>query len=209
MRRLEIFGDSFSDPTWTTNSYDSWPELLSEHYEVVNHSHCGSSLWWSYDQYRRNRPDLAVFVVTIPGRLYVKQFDRHMNFHEASWPIAHNTRIGEIYYHYFYDREREQDFHDLMVKDLMTENVLLIPAFDNSGVGSVSLCDISDREKEHYGITQWSSEGELRKCHLSEENNLMISQKIIKALQAGDRVLHLEQSDYVQPSRDRAYYWNG
>ena len=52
--KIGIFGDSFSDPSWNTNSYESWVELLSKDYDIVNFSANGSSLWFSYNNLKKN-----------------------------------------------------------------------------------------------------------------------------------------------------------
>ena len=51
--KIAIYGDSFADPTWNSNSYKSWPELLAESHDVTNFAEAGGSLWWSYYQLKQ------------------------------------------------------------------------------------------------------------------------------------------------------------
>jgi len=215
MKTLAIFGDSFSDPRWTENSwYKSWPELLADKYDVTNFSLSGTSMWWSYKQFKENynKFDQCIFVPTMPGRVHIESLDRHLNFNETTWPKWFGMNFGELWFKYFYSKEREECFQELMIKEIfLTPNTLVIPAFAESIAGTNgdtewTLCHYADMEIIHYGMKH-AGDNERRKCHLSTENNQMIFNKIITALSTGANRLQLSKEDYVVPKDPVHRYW--
>lgn len=215
MKTLAIFGDSFSDPRWTENSwYKSWPELLEEEYTVTNFSKSGTSMWWSYKQFKENKDkfDLCIYVVTMPGRIHIESLDRHLNFNETTWPKWFGMNFGELWFKYFYSKEREECFQELMVNELYKcPNTLVVPAFVESIPGSDgdidwTLCHYADMEILHYGMRH-AGANERRKCHLSRENNLMVFNKIKTALTTGANSISFKKEDYVVPSDPVHRYW--
>jgi hypothetical protein len=212
MKKLVIFGDSFSDPTWAKNDfYKAWPELLADDYEITNKSLSGSSMWWSYKQFKeiQNDYDKCIFVVTIPGRIHIESLDRHLNFNETTWPRWFGINFGEMWFKYFYSQEREECFHNFMLKDIMeSPNTLVIPAFVESipGYDKWTLCHFADMEIYHYGMSH-AGNNEKRKCHLTKENNLVIYNRIKSAFSNGDKVLPLCKEDYVVPADPMHKYW--
>jgi hypothetical protein len=212
MKKISIFGDSFSEPDWAKNDkYLAWPELLTNDFSITNYSLSGSSMWWSYKKWKevRDTCDYNIFVVTIPGRIYVESLDRHLNFNPTTWPRWFGINFGELWFKYFYSEERELAFHNFMLEDVLKHSkTLVIPAFIESmpGINSVSLCHLADLEMYHYGLTH-SGTNERRKCHLTKENNLVVYGKIIDAIKNEEKVLKLFDADYVIPKEDLSYYW--
>lgn len=212
MKKIAIFGDSFSDPTWSRNDkYSAWPELLTEDYNVTNFSLSGTGMWWSYKQWRKEHSnfDYCIFVVTIPGRVHIESLDRHLNFNETTWPRWFGINFGEMWFKYFYSPEREECFHNFMLKDIEhSKDTLIIPAFVESvpNLQSWSLCHLADMEMYHYGMSH-AGDNERRKCHLSRENNLVLYNKIKESIENKDSILNLQDKDYVVPSDPMHFYW--
>jgi len=212
MKKLAIFGDSFSEPTWAKNEkYLAWPELLTANFKITNYSLSGSSLWWSYKQWKKDHHtnDYNIFVITIPGRIYVESLDRHLNVNPTTWPRWFGINFGELWFKYFYSEERENAFHNFMLEDILkSSNTLVIPAFLESmpGINSVSLCHLADLEMYHYGLTH-AGNNERRKCHLTKENNLVVYEKILNAINQKEKILKLYQTDFKVPQDDLSYYW--
>lgn len=207
---IGIYGDSFADPNWVKNSYNAWPELLANDYKIKNYALSGSSLWWSYNKFLEtcHEIDHAIFVITVPGRIHIEYNDKHLNLNPVTWPIWDNVSIGEIYFKYFYSSKREQAFHNFMVSDLLQyDKILLIPAFAESIPNvPMSLCYFADLESKHYGL-EHSGTNEKRKCHLSKENNFMIYNKVLAALELNSKILSLSESEFVTPTDPLSYYW--
>jgi hypothetical protein len=211
MKSVGIFGDSFSDDDWVTNDYPCWVELLGQDYHIKNYSLSGTSLWYSYKHFKKfNTHDYNIFVVTIPNRLWIPGHDYHMNANKTTWPVINNINVGEVYYNYLYDDSREECFHDLMVADVInTSNTLIIPAFGESiqHFPHLSLCHISEKEQKYFGLEYWSGLNDRRKCHLTEGNNVIVYEKIKKAINENKKFLELEDSDYVDPKHELIKYW--
>lgn len=211
MKKIAIFGDSFSDPTWANNDkYLAWPELLENNFSIKNYSLSGSGMWWSYKQWKQHHTqyDYCIFVVTIPGRIHIEPLDRHLNFNPTTWPRWFGINFGEMWFKYFYSEERENTFHNFMLEDILKHaNTLLIPAFNESmpGINSISLCHLADLEMYGFGLTH-AGTNERRKCHLTKENNTVVYEKIINNIEK-EKVLRLSESDFQLPSGSMSDYW--
>lgn len=212
MKNIAIFGDSFSDPTWANNDkYSAWPELLLNNFSVTNFSLSGSGMWWSYKKWKELNYsyDYNIFVVTIPGRIYIESLDRHLNFNPTTWPRWFGINFGELWFKYFYSQEREECFHNFMLNDILeSNNTLVIPAFSESMklIESISLCHLADLEMYGYGLTH-SGTNERRKCHLTKTNNIVVYEKILSSLEKKEKILKIFNSDYIEPTEPLDFYW--
>ena len=208
--KLAIYGDSFADPSWTNNDYLAWPELLSNDFQVTNFAKSGSSLWWSYQQFKQNKDnfDYNIFVGTIYGRYYLEGLDKHLNINDNSWPKVNGVDLGQLYYQHFFSESREIAFNNFMIVDIMASAEVYIPSFTESSLnGEWSLNHFSNLEYEHYGVLSFSGV-ENRKCHLSKEHNNMIYDKIKSAIVNNNTTLGLTESDAIPPQDPFNYYFN-
>jgi hypothetical protein len=209
--KIAIYGDSFADPTWNSNSYDSWPELLTNDHDITNLAKEGSSLWWSYKKFKdnHNKFDVNIFVATIHSRIYLERLDKHLNINQNSWPVASGVNLGKIYYQEFYSNDRESTFHQFLINDVLsTPNTIYIPAFEECVLdGNLSLNHLALLEYAHYGIIEYIGK-EDRKCHLTKENNWVVYKKILHAISERTNKFLLTQEDFVQPTDVFNYYFN-
>lgn len=208
--KILILGDSFSDPTWASNDYKAWPELLETNHKITNLSVCGSSLWWAYTQFLKNKDqyDYTVFVITVPNRVYIEHDNLHLNINTKT-TFAHTT-LENIYYRFFYSEPKEQFFHNSIVDDIMkNEKILIVPAFAESVAtyNGISLCHFSDMEANFYKKDLPIFNDTRRKCHLSKKSNDIVYQKIINAIDNTDKILYLSEKDFVSPAEPITYYW--
>jgi len=207
--RILILGDSFSDPTWASNTYRAWPELLSTNFDVTNMSVCGSSLWWSYRNLlkHQNNYDYTVFVVTMPNRIYLEPLDKHINVNTST--VVGNVLLEEVYFRYFYSPEREQYFHNSIMNSILQQtNILVIPAFAESfETKGWSLCHFADYEADYYKKARPVQNDYKRKCHLTKENNEMVYDKICEAILKKNKILELFENDFRIPLEHKSYYW--
>jgi hypothetical protein len=211
-KRIGIFGDSFSDPTWNNNVYLSWTELLAEDYEVTNFSKNGSSLWYSYQKLKTHRSkfDICIIVATIYGRFYLESSDTHLNINRNTWPVKHNVNLGKLYYEEFFSLEREKTFHDFMIQDILhLDHTIFIPAFEEcvTTPSSISLNHYSNAELHHYGVFAYQGPDD-RKCHLSRENNLVIFKKIQNAMDNNISSIDISMDEFVVPTEPFNFYFN-
>lgn len=210
LHNIAIYGDSFANTEWTTNTYEAWPELLAEHYAVTNYSEEGCSLWKSYDQLKRNHKkyDYNIFVGTIYSRIYMHELDVNLTVSQKSWPVEDGINLGYTYYKHFSHPIRDYQMCMLMVKDLMQlDNVLYIPAFAES-VFDLNLMPLNrffSLELEYYNIVRFDKE--FRKCHLSKESNLVVFHAIMQALKTESKTLTISESDFVKPADPLEYYF--
>lgn len=211
--KIAIYGDSFADLNWNNNSYKGWPELLAESYNVTNFAKEGSSLWWSYDQLVQSHAnfDYNIFVGTIYSRIYIEDLKTHLSVNSNSWPILDGKiNLGYMYYQHFFSHRRDYQLCQLMIKDIMSlDNTLYIPAFEESvPAQNPKLCSLNaftGLEEQHYNIKQYSSD--LRKCHLTKENNLIVYNKIVDAISSKSKTLNLDKSDFNAPMDSMDYYF--
>jgi hypothetical protein len=208
---LAIYGDSFADPRWVENDYPAWSELLEENFTVTNFSFTGTGMWWSYDKFieTHEKFDTVVFVVTVPGRIHIECKDAHLNLNPATWPVWSGINMGDMYFRYFYSPKREDCFHKFMVDDILKRNnILVVPAFKESipGHEGWSLCHLADTELAFYDLKHngWN---EKRKCHMTRENNRMVYNKVLEAVDNGSKILNLQESDFVPPADPLTMYW--
>lgn len=211
-KRIGIFGDSFSDPTWNSNVYLSWPELLAQNYTITNFSKNGSSLWYSYQKLKTHRSefDICIVVATVYGRFYLESSDTHLNINRNTWPIKNNVNLGKLYYEEFFSLEREKVFHDFMIQDILNlDNTIFIPAFEECVVasGDISLNHYSNAELHHYGVLNYQGPDD-RKCHLSKEHNLVIYKKILTAIDSNLTSIDMSMDEFVPPTEPFNFYFN-
>ena len=211
--KIAIYGDSFADPTWNSNSYKSWPELLAESHDVTNFAEAGGSLWWSYYQLKQINKnfDYNIFVGTIYSRIYIEDLNKHLSANSNSWPIVENkVNLGCLYFKHFFSHERDYHLCQLMIKDILTfNNTIYIPAFKESiPEQNMQLCPLnkfSALEEKHFKLKKYSFDQ--RKCHLTKENNLVIYNKIIDAISNKSKTLELSEIDYKTPTDNVDLYF--
>lgn len=208
---VAIYGDSFADTKFVTNDYLGWPSLLEQQFRVHNFAYVGSSLWWSYNIFKEvhQKYDLNIFVVTVPGRIYLENLNVHLNARIENWPTANKINVGEVYYKYIYSQNRELDFHNFMVDEILKTKSIVIPAFEESvkNVNGHSLCYLADREEMYFFNKKPCGKKDKRKCHMSMENNKMIFDKIMSKLNHTG-ILTFDEQDYVRPKDGWQKYWS-
>ena len=208
--KILLLGDSFSDPTWASNNYKAWPELLALEYNVTNRSAQGTSTWWSFLKYKELNQDFdrIIFTVTAPNRYYVENLNLHLTAVSSNW--FNGINLEQTYYKYFYSQTQNEFLQQSIVRELLLDNrVLIIPAFKESLINhqGLSLCHLADLESDYYNIPRPILNDNKRKCHLAKENNTMVYGKILQALETKDQVLHLSQEDFVSPLGPRHLYF--
>jgi hypothetical protein len=211
LKKIGIFGDSFADPTWNNNAYPAWPELLETDFLVTNFSKNGSSLWYSYQKLKKHIADfdVCIFVATVYGRFYLENLDIHLNVNRNTWPVKHNVNLGKLYYEEFFSVDREKSFHEFMIKDILNlSNVIFIPAFEEcTNNGEITLNHFSNAELHHYGVFKYQGPDD-RKCHLSIENNKVVHDKIVNAINSNLSNISLSMDEFITPMEPFNFYFN-
>ena len=204
--KIGIFGDSFADENFHVDyaKYPAWPTVLREKYklDVECHGVAGSSLYYSFDLYRRNRwkYDKVIFVATAPGRITLpdriettKSKTRHINTLATAEHVL-KTEEGNMspelqgaleaardYFKYLYDDKREKLFSALMKKELKSMNVsgnliLVNTTLDEFDKEESTLFDASMRELvANDAADELHLTRDARVCHLSKRNNEILA----------------------------------
>jgi hypothetical protein len=207
------------------NSTLAWWEILAKKYEVENFGLSGSSTYYSYNNFQRLHStfDKIIFIASLPGRLHLPMamefksnllgsLKRHQvtSLSDAenslSFLIEHDPQSVEdinklkiiIGYYTYVMNIPEQD----TINRLYLDSVRNIRPADSLAIESFpALYNISKFETDYWGIdlVEKFSQGytELRKCHMSAENNLMFANKIENWLVTGEYTL--SRNDGVRP----------
>jgi hypothetical protein len=170
--KIAIFGDSFADETYQkqhdTNSIPWARHLRTRGYDIDNYGQSCASLIFSYQRYLENKhkytsDDLAIFLVTSKGRLWLRKRKRvyphisginHAEYHkneileelkkEDSVESVNAIKILESieqYYRHIYDEYQDSLIGNSLLRSILLEqkysnvfsNMLFIPCFESFG----------------------------------------------------------------------------
>jgi hypothetical protein len=231
--KIGIFGDSYAAlnaSPGVKHLGPAWVEHLALEHEVTNFAEPGTAFRWSYELFleHKDKFDLCIVVVTDPTRIYIKALENIPNkitghffasptHTDAFRRITTNPGILkildsiDIWYNNWRDHDFELHLHNLMIKNLLTYNVLVIPGFPNSvenyNQQGKNLTDIQfwellqiDPDFDVYTM------GCKRKCHLSEENNLVLFELVKEAINNKDKILNLDISKFKKPAKSLDFY---
>lgn len=181
--------------------------------------------------------DYNIFLVTESDRITINTpYERlkHINIHSINF--YRNTNLSpvekkildriETYYSVVHNRDYVDTCHKLMVNSLTTinPNTIIIPTFAESllGVREKSLIYISDWELSNIvaklnrkNYTQWKLVGDTgwsfvdyKKCHLTEENNQILFDKLVNCINNKfSGLLNINITDFKKSDRDFEFYF--
>jgi hypothetical protein len=219
--KIAIFGDSFGDDhiNWIDRNRwldvgPSWVDYLRQFHDIDNFSSGGSSLYYSkiiFDKTDLSKYDKIIFIATSPYRRY--NYDSNWNIGRIQTELANKNLDQETikkllalrsYFLYVWN-ESDQYFHDLMIKDITN----MFPAVLH--LRYQQLDEASNREcKKVYGklLTDIFQTGysDARKCHLCEENNLILGKQIQYCLE-NNLDLDIDIEKFIAPPREFEYYF--
>ena len=207
------------------NSTAAWWEILAEKYEVENFGLSGSSTYYSYNNFeaQHSKFDKIIFIASIPGRMHLppelefksKLFGDMRKHQVTSLSDAENS-LNFLLEH---DPDSVDDInklkiiigyysHVMSIREQDTINRLYVNSVKNArpvealAIESFpALYNVSKFETSYWGIdiVEKFSQGfdELRKCHMSAENNLMFANKVENWLATGE--FALSKDDYIKP----------
>jgi len=223
MKKIAIFGDSWADDkiNWTDHWLDvgpSWVDYLRNFYQINNFSLGGSCLYYSkkiFDNTNFDQYDHVIFAVTQSQRRYQALPNYSNNSHLLNWNYASSLhRLGsmpdqktyiETINNFFLYMHNESDdyFHMLMKKDIVARrNDVLLLDYEE-------LIQIDrDIETNHWINCGYSIENysDARKCHMSEENNLIFGKQLFSCLQTNSN-WKLVLSEFTLPTKEFTHYF--
>ena len=211
-----------------------WPDLVSQEFDITNFSLSGTSTYYSYKLFCENhaRFDRIIFIPSSPGRFSIFLPDRNYYFHcvpgfvksledFVNDPSPYNFRDKQIfaaardYVIHVLDLQREQMFDHLMIEQVkrLRPDAIMIPAFESSNMNitRTTLSHISMLELKHWKIDNHYLRDvkltEVRKCHLSDENNRMMFEKIKNVLNGVSSKFELDETDFRIPAHPWQHYF--
>lgn len=231
--KIAIFGDSFGDDynLWP-NPYievgPSWADYLrNQNIEVDNYAGGGTSLFSAYQKFisKCHEYDKIIFMVTHPSRITVPMDNGTtdwFNFSQAEQELKHcvdynrSVKLKAIRNYFIHVKNDEYDnlVHKLMIKDISEKHnsVLMIPCFKTSGIDNKTpLIDVSRFEAAFWKLNveaplpMEDNMYDARKCHMCEENNLMLGQEIYNWVKNGNYNLNPEK--FKTPTREFKHYF--
>ena len=217
-RTLGIFGDSFAaqDGGVPLINYKSWPELLSEEFDVTNYAASNSCLYYSVSNFLNNhfKYDYVVFHVTGYGRLYLEEKNsiitadgrkiRHVKANQRSMLKPEDLKSSrnltiiqaiENYYAFVFNAEKEIYCHNLMIADIKSKrpDILIL-----------DLWGWCDKENDFYSYYHGKTKIDYRKNHLTKTNHVMLFQYIKDSIDGN----HPDIDQYYRtPEEPYEYYF--
>ena len=227
----DSFGDSHHSFKSLTNEQkqklsfvkDSWVEILAKKYSVTNYCKYSSSFEWSVNNFVKTHTnyDKIIMLVTSPDRITMgnphnKQPTPHMVDYKNSvlWKErakkeGWNKHLDAVldYYIYVYNEELVDLKHKALleyVKQLRPDTIL-IPCFDHSFEHpGANLNDVYQFENRHMNIQTPILKRDIRKCHLTNENNAILAKIVERSIHGEDFFMDL--NDFCIPKDSKEKY---
>ena len=232
--KIGIFGDSYVSMNVGLGREElglAWVEHLALIHEVENFGESATNFHWTYQQWLKHKDkfDYCIVLITDPNRIYIKVLDEVPNrpaghffgsisHIEAFKTITTDPEILKIldsvnvWHDYWRDHGFEYHLHNLMIKNVMShDNVLIIPGFPNS-IENYNELYKNLTDIQFWELLQIDPNFDVktmrckRKCHLSEENNLVLFELVTEAIQNNDRILNLDISRFKKPAKSLNFY---
>jgi hypothetical protein len=231
MQKLIIFGDSYARKDSNILQEKSWHNFIEEtkHFNVVNMGEPGSDLWFSYDLFLKHQKDFdkIIFLVTAPNRIRLNQFQskiwHNQNLTTASIKLKSSTgeekeqyRTVVDYYKLIHNKDKDEHLHQLMIDNLkrIRPDAVIYPCFDNEWSTDMPLYTITKYEDCFIGMNdsvrkEFYQKGlsDSRACHMTEENNKIVSKMFLSRLQGLGEFDNLSESLLTPPKHGLNYYY--
>ncbi len=202
----------------------SWVEILSEDYHVSNYCEFSASLVHSVNQFVKTNHnyDSVLFLVTSPGRITMghpsknQPLPHFISYDSAKLWTERATKEGWLeqldsvlnYYFYIYDKEHVNLIHQSLVDRIkkIRPDTIIIPNFLDSfeGITGNTLVDIFDLENRHWNISYPIFEYDMRKCHMTKENNEVLACYAKRWIQG--ETVNIDISDFKRPISSKDMY---
>lgn len=228
--KIAIFGDSFGDDyTIWPNPYSgvgpSWIDHIRQYHDVDNFSGGGSSLFSAHQKFisRYHLYDKIIFVVTHPSRITVPMDGETVDWFNLSQAelelkrcVNYERRVKLKAIRDYYIHVKNDDYdnltHKLMINNILQKHndILMIPCFEHSGIDDkIPLVNISYFEAKFWNLKSPLPNGDTiydaRKCHMSEEHNLMLGKEIYNWINTGN--YNLNSENFKTPTREYSHYF--
>lgn len=207
--KVGIFGDSFAFPysivrgaaqhPGINNVGRAWSAMLAEKYTVTNFSWPGSDVYFSYEKFLQHYQqfDVNIFVKTADNRLSVKHKTDYVHLYRLDW--SQNSlkteddfdrkqiyRSGIDYFTFLQNDDKDAELGKLMSEQIcrLDPNCIFIDTRNESGLKNVFLNENRawNLSTASY-ITKFDNTIDLRYCHMTEENNQVVYNKVVECIE--------------------------
>lgn len=231
---IGIYGDSFGSGFAFNVSQSGkdhlsyigldWTEILASKYTVTNYSAFSSSLVYSVDLLKTTHHlhDKVILLVTHPGRVTMgfpsdNQPTPHFVNYEYSklwydrakkenWLTELNSVLN--YYIYIHQENHVNLIHTSLVEYCKTlrPDIILVPNFYNSfeNILGNTLTDIFAMENAAWGIEYPLFDYDMRKCHMTKENNEIFANTVDNWLNGSQAIIDI--NSFVKPVLSKEFY---
>ena len=229
--KIGIFGDSFADdynlwPSHFEGVGPSWIDYIrDQNIEVDNYAYGGSGLYYSYEKFISSfeKYDRIIFLVTTPGRITVArdgEYGHWFNINqvekelEVCFDYEKKIRLNAVYNYFKYIKNDQFDnlVHDLLIDHISKKHdtILMLPSLESSRINNqIPLSAISKFEADFWNLSEVIPHSrdlfDARKCHMCEENNLMIGKEIFNWIETDK--FSLDSKKFKTPTREFEYYF--
>lgn len=222
---------------WSYNAPDvgpGWPELLAKFHRVKNYAEGGSGLWFSFQRFLKCNQefDYNIFIPSQYSRFTLTLPERGATFHVVPGFVSgdrlrkehkrDNTLIDNQiieaaagYIDHLIDYDKDIYIASLLIEQIhrINPNTLIVYAFNNTNPDRYFLSDLTLNELSYWGTSVEKVRKEnpnlcdLRKCHLSDENNEMVFRKISNAIKQRQQHLYFTKDDLIKPKKPFSTYF--
>ncbi len=226
--KIGVFGDSYADEHHSKffASYPSWMEILRSKYslDVTSFGFSATSLFYSYKKLLEHKHEFnkVIFLITSPGRIMIpddipvtnkkykhvnSQRSARFNITQIESKLEPGTdsdlqvlKAAESYFLYLYDAEKEELFHNMLLKKIKEDNpdvIFINTISDLQDTNSLSC--IARMEIVESGLDEDLFNGftDNRVCHLSKRNNEILADKMYSWLNGAP--VHINLNEFEVP----------
>jgi hypothetical protein len=205
-----------------------WPELLALKYKVKNFAMGGSGMFYSYNLFKKmhSKFDIIIYVPTQASRFSAYYPDTKQTVHlvpgfllstakthlAGTFNNVNDRKVVEAaiaYSTYLLDTDKDNEMKRLMLEEVkrLRPDTIFIPAFQDDVVSPkyVNISHISAMELSAFDISFEKLRKldtplmDIRKCHLTDDNNRMLFNKVMAAIDNRDTNVRITESDFVKP----------
>lgn len=214
--KLAIYGDSFGfkDQIYIRKEFEhlgpSWPTLLEQDYDITHYCVPACDVWYSYDHFLKHHEkyDYNIFIVTGSDRLSINL--------SSGWVHSHgyDSAMGKLktekdndkravlkasieWFKHLHRFEKEKQIKKLIVNDVKQRGALLIDSFGENGLYNVTEMENKVWNKKLKYNFNLDNKIDLRYCHMTKENNLIMYNLVKKAIK--ENVWKFDINNFVKP----------
>lgn len=206
---------------------DSWVDIVEQSHSVTNYAVSGAAFLHGYELFTQHHAeaDINIFLISSPYRTYVKALDGILLF-GPDWLDLEYKRVKatpdyprkydhldimdslKVYFELWADWHTITTVQQAVVGNIpnISNNTIIVPCFDNSVANtSYNLNDLANYELSlvdpiQYAAFDFSKWHCRRKCHFSQENNGVIANAMLTAIDSGQKTLSINKSDILTPA---------